>query len=88
VNAHGREVALLKQAVELDGALELGNEDHHLIELKRVQQVSELAVLLLLGELHVVLDQTVQGELGVAVDVNFQWLRITHRNTKTEKKKK
>mmetsp|Transcript_9195 Transcript_9195/g.16849 ORF Transcript_9195/g.16849 Transcript_9195/m.16849 type:complete len:392 (+) Transcript_9195:196-1371(+) len=72
VNAHGGEVALLEEAVELDGALVLGHEDHHLVELEAVQQVRELAVLLLLLQLHVVLDQPVQGELGVAVDVHLE----------------
>ena len=48
VDADGREVAVLEQLVELLGAGHLGHEDHHLVELERVQQVVELAVLLAL----------------------------------------
>lgn len=62
-------VALAEQLVQLgstDGALD---KDDDLVELELIEEVVELAVLLLLIELDVVLLQTVQGELGVLVDV-------------------
>ena len=58
VDGHRGEVALLQQLVELDGALHALDEDDHLVELERVEQLVELAVLLVLRELDVVLLQT------------------------------
>ena len=55
VDGHRREVALLQQLVELDGALDGLDEDDDLVELQRVEQLVELAVLRILVELHVVL---------------------------------
>lgn len=45
-----------------------------LVELEVVEQVVELSVLLLLLELEEVLLQTVQGELGLVVDVDLERL--------------
>ena len=70
VDGHRGEVALLQQLVELDGALHALDEDDHLVELERVEQLVELAVLLVLGELDVVLLQAVQRQLRV-VDVDL-----------------
>jgi hypothetical protein len=75
VDGHRGEVALLQQLVELDGTLHALDEDDHLVELERVEQLVELAVLLILGELDVVLLQTVQRQLGV-VDVDLH--RVLH----------
>jgi hypothetical protein len=47
----------------------------HLVELEVVQQIIQLSVLGILLELDVVLLQTVQGELGLVVDKDFQGLR-------------
>lgn len=47
----------------------------YLVELEVVEQVVELPVLLLLVELEEVLLQTVQGELGLVVDVDLKRLR-------------
>lgn len=80
MDAHGWEVALLKQTVELGCALETGDENDHLVELESVKQVGELAVFLLFGKLHVVLDQAVQGELGVGVDEHLQRLTCREGN--------
>jgi len=71
MDADGGEVALGKETVELVGTGDLGNEDDNLVELKDVEKVVELAVLLGLGELDVVKLQAVEGELGVIVDVNL-----------------
>ena len=50
VDADGGEVAVLEQAGELHGSLHLGHEDHHLVEVQRVQQVVQLLVLVALIE--------------------------------------
>ena len=55
VDGHRREVALLQQLVELHCALHRLDEDNDLVELQRVEQLVELAVLRILVELHVVL---------------------------------
>mmetsp|Transcript_23195 Transcript_23195/g.59615 ORF Transcript_23195/g.59615 Transcript_23195/m.59615 type:complete len:401 (+) Transcript_23195:292-1494(+) len=69
------EVALGEELVELDGALDRLDEDHHLVELERIKQVVELAVLLLLAQLDVVLLKPVQRQLAV---VHVDLHRILH----------
>ena len=54
--------------VEGDRARDLGNKDHALVELDVVQDVDELAVLLVLGELAGVLLEALEGELLLIVD--------------------
>lgn len=46
----------------------------HLVEVERVEQVGQLAVLLLLLQHHVVLHEAVQRELGLVVDVDLHRL--------------
>lgn len=70
------EVALAEKLVELGCAKGALNEDDDLVELELIEQVVELAVLLGLAELDVVLLETVEGELGLVVDVDLQ--RVTH----------
>ena len=65
------EVALGEELVEVGAALHGFDEDDHLVEHQRVEQVVELAVLLRLAELDVVLHETVKGELGLVVHVNL-----------------
>jgi len=48
----------------------------HLVELEAVQQIVELSVLLALGELDKVLLKTVEGQLGLVVDVNLERLHV------------
>lgn len=48
MDADRGEVAVLEQAGQLHGALHLGHEDHHLVEVQSVQQVVELLVLVAL----------------------------------------
>mmetsp|Transcript_21625 Transcript_21625/g.37103 ORF Transcript_21625/g.37103 Transcript_21625/m.37103 type:complete len:220 (-) Transcript_21625:1322-1981(-) len=74
VDADAGEVALCQQPVQFVGARHLRDEDHHLVEFQRVEQVVELAVLLGLAQLDVVLLQPVQGELGVVVHVDLHRL--------------
>jgi hypothetical protein len=74
VNADRREVAFLQQRVELRGASDRLDKDTDLVELEIVEEVVELAVLVLFLELQEVLLQTVQRELGLVVDVDFEGL--------------
>ena len=71
-----REVALAKELVKLGASKCRLDEDDDLIELKAVEKVVELAVLLALIELDVVLLKTVQGKLLLVVDVDLQ--RVLH----------
>ena len=62
------EVAFAKQLVELgrtDGALD---ENNDLVELEIVEKLVELTVLLSLIKLDVVLQETVQRQLGILID--------------------
>lgn len=69
VNSDRREVALSKEFVELGGTDGASNKDDDLIELEIIQQLVQLAVLLLLLQFNVVLLETVESELGVLVDI-------------------
>jgi hypothetical protein len=48
-----------------------------LVELEVVQKLVELPVLFLLLELEVVLLETVEGQLGLVIDVDLEWLPIS-----------
>jgi hypothetical protein len=52
----------------------LRNKGTDLVELEVVQELVQLPVLLLLLELEVVLLKTVEGQLGLVIDVNLEWL--------------
>jgi hypothetical protein len=58
----------------------------HLVELDLVEEVEQLAVLLVLLKLDVLLRQPVQGELGLVVNVNLH--RLLRCVLKKKKKKK
>lgn len=74
VDARRGEVALAQEAVELLGSRDRADKDDDLVEVERVEQVVELAVLLALAEHHVVLHEAVQRELGLVVDVDLHRL--------------
>mmetsp|Transcript_10062 Transcript_10062/g.30766 ORF Transcript_10062/g.30766 Transcript_10062/m.30766 type:complete len:252 (+) Transcript_10062:39-794(+) len=76
VDGDGREVALHQQLVQGDGPLHRLHEDHDLVELQGVQEVVELAVLLLLCKLHVVLQKPVKRKLGLLVHPDL--VRVLH----------
>ena len=76
VDGNGGEVALSQKLVELVGTLGALDEDDNLVELQVVEQVVQLAVLLLLAKLDVILLKTVQSELGVVIDVHLE--RVAH----------
>mmetsp|Transcript_110391 Transcript_110391/g.216445 ORF Transcript_110391/g.216445 Transcript_110391/m.216445 type:complete len:296 (-) Transcript_110391:322-1209(-) len=67
VDRDRREVALNEELVQRHGTLHGLHKDHYLVELQSVEAVVQLPVLLLFGQLHVVLQQTVQCQLGLLV---------------------
>lgn len=75
VDADGREVALNQQLVQLRCAVDGLHEDDHLVEIQRVEQVRQLAVLLVLRQLDVVLHEPVQCQLRLIVHVDFHRIR-------------
>lgn len=92
MNADRREVALLEESVELGRPSDRLDKDADLqvsldrtepytltdlVELEIVEEVVELPVLLLLFELEEVLLETVEGELGLVVDVDLEGLHVS-----------
>lgn len=69
VDSDGREVALAQELVKLRSTQGALDEDDDLVELELIEQLVELAVLLALLQRNAVLLETVQGQLGVLVDV-------------------
>lgn len=68
------EVALSQESVELIRSVDGFDKDADLVELELIEQVVQLSVLSVLGQLDVVLLETVQGELGLVIDVNLKGL--------------
>ena len=76
MNGHGREGGLDQQAVQRIGTSCRLHEDHDLVELKGVEQVNQLSVLLVLLQLGVELLETVQGQACLVVNRNLE--RLLH----------
>lgn len=74
VDGNRREVLLAQQVAERDTSLHRLDEDDDLVELEIVEQLEQVFVLLLLGELDIVLLESVQRQLRVVVDEDLQWL--------------
>lgn len=72
VNSNTGEVALAEKLVKLGGAECALDEDDDLVELKFIEQIIELTVLLAFADLQVVLLKTVESELGLIVNVDFK----------------
>jgi len=66
------EVALAQKLVKLCGAECALDEDDDLIEFKLIEQIIELTILLAFANLQVVLLETVEGKLGLIIDVDFK----------------
>ena len=60
--------------VEFLGMLLLLGEDDNLVELEIIKQLDELPDLLVVVELDIVLLEAVQGQLGLVVDVQLEWV--------------
>ena len=58
----------VEHLVELDGVVDVAHEDDNLVELELINQIHELGDLVALLKAHVVLAQTVEGELALLLD--------------------
>lgn len=76
VDSNGREVAFAQKLIQFIRASSALDKDNNLVELQIIEQVIQLAVLLLLIQLDVVLLKTVQSELCILVDVML--CRVLH----------
>merc|ERR1711865_1091858 len=76
VDGEGWEAALHEQLVKCSGTLDRLHKNDDLVELQGIEQVVQLAVLLLFCELDVVLEETVQCQLGLLVHRDL--VRILH----------
>ncbi len=75
VNANGGECLLDKQTAQGLAAAHVLQEDDDLVEFQSIQQVQQLLVLLLLGQVAVKLLEAVQRQLGIVVDIDLHGLR-------------
>jgi hypothetical protein len=76
VNGDGGEIALPEKTVEFAGSADRLDENDDLVEFEGVEEVVEFAVLLGFGEADKELLETVQGQLGLVVDVNLEGLEL------------
>ena len=74
VDANRREIALGEELVELLRTRNGSHEDDNLVEVERIKQVVQLAVLLCLLELDIVLLETVKRQLALVVHINLHGL--------------
>jgi hypothetical protein len=74
VNCNGREVTILKELVQFNASAHRANKDNHLVKLQRIQQVHQLAILLVFEQLNKVLLQAMKSQFGTIVDVDLQGL--------------
>jgi hypothetical protein len=74
VDVDGREVLVFEELVQRDAPLDRLDEDDDLVEFERVEKVEQFSVLFLFFELAVVSSETVEGELGVVVNVDLHWV--------------
>ena len=76
MDSNAGKVALAKKSIKLGGTSGVAHKDDDLVEFESVEQLIQLAILLSLAQLDVVLLQTVEGELGLVVDVDLE--RVLH----------
>lgn len=77
VDCNAGEVTFAKQLVKFSGSNGALDKDNDLVELKAVEKVIELSVLLAFAETDRVLLETVQSKLGFIVHKDFK--RISHK---------
>ena len=74
MDGDARETALSEQLVQFDRTADALDKNDDLVEVEGVEEVVELAVLLYLLQTKEVLLETVQGELRLVVDKDFERL--------------
>ena len=75
MDGEGGEALLVEDCLESLAALDVLDEDDDLVEVELVQDIGELASLLLLEQVNVVLLQAVQCKLRVVVNKHLHGLR-------------
>jgi len=85
VDVDGGKVLLFQQGCEGNATLDRFDEDDDLIELQRIQQIEQLAILLRLAQFDVMLLETVQGQLGFIINEDFEWLNGFRMGSRIEK---
>jgi hypothetical protein len=75
MDGNAQEAALSQQLVEFDGASDTLDKDYDLVKVEQVEKVVKLAVLLCFFESDKVLLETMEGEPGLVVNEDFEWLR-------------
>jgi hypothetical protein len=76
VHGFRRESLLVEDFSQLDCVRYSLDKDDDLVEVERINEVSQLGVLLVLIKLHVVLLQTMESEFALILDQYFS--RVTH----------
>jgi hypothetical protein len=75
VNTDTREIAFDQQLVQLVGSCNGLYEDDDLVEFERVEEIIQFTILCTLFQSNKVLLETMEGELGLIIDVDFKRLR-------------
>jgi hypothetical protein len=76
VDGDGGEITFTEKTIEFTGSADGFDKDDDLVEFEGVEEVVEFAVLLGFGEADKELLETVQGQLGLVVDVNLEGLEL------------
>lgn len=76
MHCNGWEVALAQKLIQFSGSESTLDEDDDLVELKLVEELIKLSVLLLFVELDIILLETVKSKLGLIVNVDLE--RVLH----------
>lgn len=74
MNRNTWEIAFSEKFVKFGGSESALDENDNLVELKVVEEVIQLSVLLTFLKLDAVLLKTVKSKLGFVIDVNFEWV--------------
>jgi hypothetical protein len=76
VDGDGGEVTLAEKTVKFAGSTDGFDKNDDLVEFEGIKEVVEFAVLLGFGEADKVLLEAVQGQLGLVINVNLEWLKL------------
>lgn len=68
------EVALAKDLVQLGGPKSTLNENDDLIELKCIEEIVQLSILLPFAKLDEILLKTVQCKFGLIIHIDLEWV--------------
>jgi len=72
MNRNTWEIAFVQKSIKLSGSDSALDENDDLVELKLVQELVKLSVLLLFLKFDVILLETVESEFGFIIDINLK----------------